>query len=121
MSKTKKQSQIRFEIETDENHVPEKISWLATDGNSQELKECKSIIVSIWDHAEKETLRIDLWTKDMPVDEMQRHFQETLVTMAESFQKATGNPLVVKKMLDFCKNLAEETNKVAERTNANIN
>ena len=115
MSQQKKISEVKFIIETGENHVPEKIQWKASDGQTSELKDTKSIIISVWDHKEKETLRIDLWTNDMPIDEMQRHFQETLITLSESFQRATGNPIVVKEMMEFCKQLAEKTNALAEQ------
>jgi gliding motility-associated protein GldC len=34
----------------------------------------KAIMLSIWDSKVKESMRIDLWTKDMPVDEMKIFF-----------------------------------------------
>ena len=116
MSKQPKRSEVKFIIETGDKHVPEKIQWQASDGQTSELKDTKSIIISIWDHKEKETLRIDLWTNDMPIDEMQRHFQETLITLSESFQRATGNPIVVKEMVEFCKNLADKTNELTRQS-----
>jgi len=83
MSKTI-QSEIKFNVELDENRVPEKLSWTAQDGGV-ELEEAKAIMLSIWDSKAQETLRIDLWTKDMPVDEMKLFFHQTLVAIADSF------------------------------------
>ena len=81
MSKTT--SEIKFNIELDENKVPETLLWTAKDGGV-ENEESKAIMLSIWDNINKETLRIDLWTKDMPVDEMKIFFHQTLVAMADT-------------------------------------
>ncbi|TAD95722.1 MAG: gliding motility protein GldC, partial [Bacteroidetes bacterium] len=67
-----KQSEIRFNIELDDQNLPDKIFWEATDSPINGLSEAKAINVSMWDHLKKETLRIDLWSKDMQVDEMKR-------------------------------------------------
>jgi gliding motility-associated protein GldC len=66
-------SKIIFDVELDKDHVPEKISWSATD-NPQGVvpTETKAVSISLWDQLQKQSLRIDLWAKDMPVDEMKR-------------------------------------------------
>ena len=89
MSNTIK-SEIKFLIELDENRVPEKLNWTAQEGGVDH-EEAKAIMLSIWDSNVKETLRIDLWTKDMPVDEMKLFFHQTLVAMADTFQRATAD------------------------------
>ena len=40
---------------------------------------------------------------------MHAHFFQTLVTLAESFNQATGNTEIVKEMTDFCENFARKT------------
>jgi gliding motility-associated protein GldC len=45
------------------------------------LSEAKAIMLSVWDSKEKESMRIDLWTKEMPVDEMKIFFHQTLVCL----------------------------------------
>lgn len=77
MSNTIK-SEIKFNVELDENRVPEKLTWSAQDGGVL-AEEAKAIMLSIWDSKAQETMRIDLWTKDMPVDEMKIFFHQTLV------------------------------------------
>ncbi len=76
-------SEIKFNIELDENRVPEKLTWSAQDGGVQ-AEEAKAIMLSIWDSKAQETMRIDLWTKDMPVDEMKIFFHQTLVAMSDT-------------------------------------
>ncbi len=104
-----KQSEIRFKITLDENNVPADIKWQATDTQNQDLRDCKSIIVSIWDAQQKDTLKIDLWTKEMTTDEMHSHFFQTLLSMADSYQRATKNPFVKEDVKAFAQELAKKT------------
>ena len=103
----KNTSEIKFLIELDENRVPEKLTWSAQDGGIDN-EEAKALLLSIWDSNEQETLRIDLWTKDMPVDEMKKFFHQTLVAMADTFQRATDDEKMADTMRDFCDYFAEK-------------
>lgn len=100
-------SEIKFNIELDENRVPEKLTWSAQDGGVQ-AEEAKAIMLSIWDGKAKETMRIDLWTKDMPVDEMKIFFHQTLVAMSDTFKRATDDEKMSDTMKDFCDYFAEK-------------
>ena len=100
-------SEIKFQIELDENKVPETLYWTAKDGGIVN-EEAKAIMLSIWNSKNKETLRIDLWTKDMPVDEMKIFFHQTLVAMADTFEKATQDDKMTGTMRDFCDYFAEK-------------
>lgn len=100
-------SEIKFIVELDENRVPEKLSWSAKDGGV-EVEETKAILLSVWDSPAQETLRIDLWTKDMPVDEMKLFFHQTLVAMSDTFMRATGDEKMSETMKDFCDYFAEK-------------
>jgi gliding motility-associated protein GldC len=100
-------SEIKFVVELDENRVPDKLTWTAQDGGV-ELEEAKAMLLSIWDSNAKETLRIDLWTKDMPVDEMKIFFHQTLVAMADTFERATQDEKMASTMRDFTEYFAEK-------------
>ena len=65
-------------------------------------------MISLWDTKENNTLRIDLWTKDMPVDEMKVFFHQTLVAMSNTFNKATQDEKMTATMKDFCDYFAEK-------------
>lgn len=103
----KNTSEIKFLVELDENRVPEKLFWTAEDGGIA-LEESKAIMLNVWDSKAKESMRIDLWTKDMPVDEMKIFFHQTLVSMAETFRRATNDEKMSDTMLDFCDYFAEK-------------
>jgi len=109
MAEIKKQSEIRFKIGLDEKNVPVDIKWMATDTKNQELRDCKSIMISIWDEVQNQTLKIDLWTNDITVDEMHSHYFQTLLSMTESYAKATGNPHAMEDMKNFAQELARKT------------
>jgi gliding motility-associated protein GldC len=100
-------SEINFFIDLDENKVPEKLSWSALDGGVN-AEEAKAIMLAIWDSKTKESLRIDLWTKDMPVDEMKLFFHQTLVAMSDTYLRATGDEKMSDTMKDFCDYFAEK-------------
>lgn len=100
-------SEIKFLVELDENRVPEKLMWTAQDGGV-DAEEAKALMLSIWDSKTQETLRIDLWTKDMPVDEMKQFFHQTLVAMADTFHRATDDQKMTDTMKDFCDYFAEK-------------
>jgi gliding motility-associated protein GldC len=100
-------SEINFTIELDENRVPEKLNWTARDGGVNN-EESKAIMLSVWDSKAQESMRIDLWTKDMPVDEMKLFYHQTLVSMADTFERATGDKKMSDTMKDFCDYFAEK-------------
>ena len=100
-------SEIRLKVGLDENRVPEELSWSAQDGGIDN-EEAKSMLLSVWDSKHKESLKIDLWTKDMPVDEMKIFFHQTLVSLADTFMKATQDEKMTATMKDFCDYFAEK-------------
>lgn len=100
-------SSIELTVELDENRVPEKLNWTAQDGGIKN-EEAKAMMLSVWDSKAQETLRIDLWTKDMPVDEMKLFFHQTLVEMSNTFHRATQDEKMTATMKDFCDYFAEK-------------
>lgn len=103
-----KQAEIKLTIKLDEQNVPESILWESTDSQNKEALPVKSMMLALWDHHYKNALRIDLWTKDMSVDEMKRFFYETLQTMGDSFLRATGEEAIVGDLRDYCAHFAEK-------------
>ncbi|HZW77202.1 MAG TPA: gliding motility protein GldC [Flavobacteriaceae bacterium] len=100
-------SEIKLEVGLDANRIPEEIHWSAEDGGVMK-QETKAVMLSVWDHHNKESLRIDLWTKDMPLDDMKIFFHQTLMAMADTFQRATDDTKMSDTMRDFCDYFAEK-------------
>ena len=109
MAEIAKTSEIRFKVGLDDKNVPLDIKWMATDSKNNELRDCKSIMVSIWDAVQSETLKIDLWTTAMTTDEMHSHFFQTMLSMSESYAKATGNPYAIEEVKKLAQQLAKKT------------
>ncbi|MFM1874997.1 MAG: Gliding motility protein GldC [Bacteroidota bacterium] len=105
MSKT---SEIKFSVTLDENQIPEKINWLATDAGMDKQLDSKAIMISVYDTDSEETLRMDLWTKEMRVDEMKRFFHQTIISMADTLQRATNEDKMAADMRDFGQHFARE-------------
>ncbi len=100
-------SEVKFKIGLDENKIPETIFWTAEDGGIKN-SESKALMISAWDNVKKDTLRIDIWTKDMPLDEMKQFFYQTLVAMSSTFERATDDQKMSATMRDFCDYFAEK-------------
>ena len=96
-------SSISIEIELDENKVPQQILWTASDSSADMLQPAKSMMVAFWDGADKSALRIDLWTKDMMVDEMADFYYQTMMGMADTYLRATQQKELVDDMKQFAK------------------
>ncbi len=100
-------SEIKFTIELDENKVPENLTWSAQDVGIHD-EAAKAIMLSIWNSDKKESLRIDLWTKDMPVDEMKIFIYQSLLAMADTYERATNDEKMTETMRDFTEYFAEK-------------
>ncbi|MDR0793007.1 MAG: gliding motility protein GldC [Chitinophagaceae bacterium] len=97
-------STISVDVILDENKVPENITWRASDSTADRAQKAKAMMLAFWDDADKSAMRIDLWTKEMMVDEMADFFYQVIFSMADSFQRATQQ----KNLSDDMKNFAKE-------------
>lgn len=108
-----KKAEIKIQVELDEQNVPQTLKWESSDGEEKEALPAKAMFLALWDHQYKNSLRIDLWTKDMPLDEMTRFFYETLHTLGDTYLRAAANdPLaeaVIGDLRDYCEHFAEKT------------
>lgn len=97
-------STITIDVELGEDRVPQHIAWQATESTIGRPQEAKAVILSLWDSAEKTALRIDLWTQKMMVDEMGDFYYQTIMTMADTLDRATKQTELVAEMKQFAKN-----------------
>lgn len=110
-----KQSEIRFSVELDDKNFIDKIFWRASDGPEPAMSEAKAVAMSVWDHANHETLRIDLWTQDMPMQDMKRLCLDTISGLADTVQAATGDEFIAQKMHQLCEEIIEHLRKEGEQ------
>ncbi len=99
-----KEAEIKFLVKLDEKNVPDEIFWSASDADFEGFMPCDSLMISMWDKREKNTMSIDLWTNEMEVGEMNTHFYFTLMKMADTYKRATNNH----ELSDMIRNFAIE-------------
>lgn len=99
---------INITVALDENNIPTAIDWNASDKEGEEIAECRAMLLSMWDHQKKDTLRLDLWTKEMTIDEMKIFFHQTLVTMADTLANSTNEEEMAEDMRDFTAYFADK-------------
>ncbi|HVY75523.1 MAG TPA: gliding motility protein GldC [Puia sp.] len=104
-----KQSTIQIQVALDEQKIPETIHWNASDTSAENLRKAKAFLLSLWDGQEKNALRIDLWTKDMMIDEMEDFFYQTLVTMADTYERATRYNDLADQIRQFARDLFQQS------------
>lgn len=94
---------ITIQVKLDEDKVPKQIEWNATGSTVEHTQQAKGLMLAFWDGAEKTAMRIDLWTKEMMVDEMADFFYQTLMTMADTYNRATHQQKLTDEMKEFAK------------------
>lgn len=103
-----KKSTITIDVTLDDNKVPENITWNATDSSAEQARNAKAMMLSFWDGNDKTALRVDLWTKDMMIDEMADFFYQTVYTMADTFNRATHQQELVEEMKKFARDFYQK-------------
>jgi len=102
-----KKSEIKFTIHLDNENIPEKIEWDASDKGGEGLEETRAVTLSLWDHLQKNTLRIDLWVKDMTVEEMKRFYIDSIGGLGQSLLRATGDEVMAESINSLCDDLVK--------------
>ncbi|HRW75339.1 MAG: gliding motility protein GldC [Lewinellaceae bacterium] len=102
-------SQIRINVGLNKENVPVDITWDADDQGGVEPQPCKAMFLSLFERSAKETLKIDLWTEDMQIVEMDRMIFHTLRSMAETYLKASNHVELAGQFQQFVHYFGEKT------------
>ena len=106
MKKNQKTGVINFKIDLDSNNIPEKINWEATDSGNKP-NDTKAVMISIWDADQKSSLKIDLWTKDMMVEEMKFFTIQILDSLGDTYMKSTNDEKISNEIKNFAKKIGK--------------
>lgn len=106
-------SEISIKVGLNENNLPVAMKWMASDANIDNAA-AKAMLLSLWDPTENNTMKIDLWTKDMSIEEMKQFFHQTLLTLADTFERATGEHNISEDLRDYCYHFADKMNILPE-------
>lgn len=109
-----KTSKIEINVGLNENNLPIAMKWNAADGGKENAP-AKAMLLSLWDPTDNNTMKIDLWTKDMSIEEMKQFFHQTLLTLADTFEKATGEQNICEDLRDYCYHFADKMEIMPEK------
>lgn len=110
------ESKITVDVLLDPNRVPQSISWAATESTANEPQKANAMMLNLWDGKDKTALRIDLWTKEMMVDEMADFYFQTMMGMADTFQRSTGQTELVNEMKAFAQQFYKKFQEIQMKT-----
>ncbi len=96
-----KKSQIRIDVNLDKENLPISIEWDADDSDVEGKQAAKAMMLSMFDGINQNSMRIDLWTNELKVDEMNLFTYQTLSSLVDTFERATNNKELADEMRDF--------------------
>ena len=106
-------SRITIDVTTDENHVPVAMEWTAEDGGIAQ-QPASAMALSMWNAKEYAAMRMDLWTQDMSVEEMRSFVVQTMMTLADTYEKATSDKEHATAICGFTQELAKRVGAIDE-------
>lgn len=109
-----KSSDIRLCVLMDDDGI-EEIRWEADDGPEPGEQSSKAMILSLWDAERRNALRIDLWTKEFSVDDMNDFVFQTLISLADTYKAATNDGALSTEMKMFAQDFAHKASETARR------
>jgi gliding motility-associated protein GldC len=107
-------SDIRVSVSMNDEGIQD-IRWEADDALETASQQAKAMILALWDGVERNAMRIDLWTVDMTVEDMNDFVFQTLISLAESYGNATGNKSMSAELKIFAREFAEKASQVEGR------
>src|SRR4249919_3892747 len=108
-------STITIDVHLGNDKVPEQINWKADNSTATDAQRAKAMMIAFWDGADKSALRIDLWTKEMMVDEMADFFYQTLMSMADTYNRATHQQVLVDELKTFAHQFYHKSKELMEK------
>ncbi|MEM1214234.1 MAG: gliding motility protein GldC [Bacteroidota bacterium] len=101
-------SDINIKVGLNEEKMPVRIDWEASD-NPAGTQLAKAMLLSFFDDETRDTFKIDLWTTEMQVMEMDRFFFQTLRGLADTYFRATQNNELAADMQRFVDYFGQKT------------
>ncbi len=99
---------IVLRVFLDDQNVPERIEWSADEGGQNAIA-AKAFLLSIFENGSRDTMKLDLWTKDFQMDEMDRFMYYSLRSMCETYLRATNNVELSNEFRSFVDHFGKKT------------
>ncbi len=98
MSRT---AEIKLTIDLDGDKLPTRIAWQASEAENPAPTNCQSAMLSLWDSESKTTASIDLWTREMTIDDMNLHVYQVIHKLADTYWRATKDKDIADVIHEF--------------------
>lgn len=107
-------SDIRISVTSDEDGFRD-IAWEADDAPEPGRQRAKAMFLALWDADARNALRIDLWARDLTVDDMNDFLFQTLLTLADTYENATGDKEIMSDIKIFAREFAKKASDKQQR------
>ena len=98
---TVRTAEIKLTVKLDEDNLPTQIEWEASDAVGEGMNQCQSMMLSLRNADTNTIAVIDLWTKDTTVADMNLHFYQAFLKMADTYLRATKNSEIARSIHEF--------------------
>lgn len=98
---TARTAEIKLTVDLDDDDLPTRIEWQASEAADKGVSEAQSMMLSLWDSQSNSIAAIDLWTKDTTVADMNLHFYQAFHKMADTYLRATRNAEIARLIHEF--------------------
>jgi len=106
MPSVNRTSEIRLAVHSGSDGVTD-IRWEADDAPEPGDQAAEAMILALWDAERRNAMRIDLWTPRLTVDDMNDFVYQTLLSLADTYRRATGNDDLMAEIKGFARAFAE--------------
>lgn len=106
--KIEHESEIRLKVGLDAHRNPVRLNWTAEEGGIEPDREVKAFFLTTWDKKENNSMRMDLWTTEFMVEEMQAMVFQHLMSMADVVGRSTGDEKSAQSLRQFASELMKQ-------------
>jgi gliding motility-associated protein GldC len=110
-------SEIRLAVHSGADGVTD-IRWEADDAPDPGEQAAEAMILALWDGQRRNAMRIDLWTPRLTVDDMNDFVYQTLLSLGDSYHRATGNDDLMAEIKSFARAFAQRASGAEHRLGA---
>jgi len=107
-------SEIRLAVHSGADGVTD-IRWEADDAPEPGEQAAEAMILALWDGERRNAMRIDLWTPRLTVDDMNDFVYQTLLSLGDSYHRATGNDDLMAEIKAFARAFAQRASGAERR------
>ena len=107
-----KKAEIKLFVDLDDKKIPSKLSWMATDAEVDKPQDCKAFLLNLWNSDKDETLAMNLWTSSMTIPEMNEFVFQSIIQIADTYEKSTNQKDLAEKIRRNALEAWEESKKI---------